>query len=349
MWHTGSTPGEVPPHRNPADSEGPGILPPAGPFDASGVRSTVPAMAPPAPSGRQTVLSSGDQEVVLVEVGGGIRTYTAGGIDVLDGYAEDEQCSGGRGQPLLPWPNRLDGGRFSFDGIDEQAPLTEAASGNAIHGLTRWLSWSVLEAGTDHATLGVTLRPQPGWAWTLDLTASYRLTPSGLQVTTGAVNRSDRPSPFGAGWHPYMLAPSGRVDDFLLQLPAGSWEQTNERGIPTGRASVEGSPWDFREAKPIGDVVMDLAFTDLTRGSDGSVAVRLSDSLRHWNLCLRLGPGWDWLMVFTGDTLAHNPRRGLALEPMTGPANLLRSGDGLVTLPPGGRFQATWSIEPGWL
>ena len=51
-----------------------------------------------------------------VEVGGGLRVYTSGGADVLDGYRLDERCSGGRGQPLIPWPNRVRDGRYEFDG-----------------------------------------------------------------------------------------------------------------------------------------------------------------------------------------------------------------------------------------
>lgn len=306
-------------------------------------------MATPAPSGRQTVLVSGDQRLVVVEVGGGIRAYTARGIDVVDGYDEGDCAEGGRGQPLLPWPNRLDGGRYEFEGAAEQAPLTEPAKGNAIHGLSRWLPWGLLDAGTDHAQLGVTLHPQAGWAWTLELAVTYQLHPGGLRVTTAARNRSDRACPFGAGWHPYLRAPSGRVDDLVLETPASTWIPTDDRGLPTGRADVAGTPWDFRQPRPIGDLVMDVALTDLQRGADGTAVVRVADPARDWNVAVRLGPGWNWLMVFTGDTLARYARRGVALEPMTCPANMLRTGEGRLVLQPGEEFEASWSIEPGWL
>jgi aldose 1-epimerase len=302
----------------------------------------------PAPSGRQTVLTRAEQCVVVVEVGGGLRTYSANGIKVLDGYAEDEKCSSGRGQPLLPWPNRLDGGRYEFDGIQEHAPLTEADRGNAIHGLTRWLAWSLLDAGTDHATLGCTLHPQAGWDWTLDLTVTYHLEADGLRVTTAAVNRSATPSPFGAGWHPYLRAPSGRVDDLVLTLPAAAYDLANERGIPTGRAPVAGTPLDFREGRAIGDAVIDTAFTELAR-TDGEVVVGVTDRGTDLGVTLKMGPGWEWAMVFTGDTLGARARKGLAVEPMTGPANLLATGESRIAIDPGQRWEGTWSIHPGWL
>ena len=56
------------------------------------------------PSGEQHERVFGDQRAVVVEVGGGLRTYG----DVLDGYGVDEMCSSGRGQVLAPWPNRIE-------------------------------------------------------------------------------------------------------------------------------------------------------------------------------------------------------------------------------------------------
>ncbi|MDQ1635523.1 MAG: aldose 1-epimerase, partial [Frankiaceae bacterium] len=65
------------------------------------------------PSGEQVELRLGDAVATVVEVGGGLRTYSAGGRDILDGYAADEMASAGRGQVLLPWPNRVEDGRWS--------------------------------------------------------------------------------------------------------------------------------------------------------------------------------------------------------------------------------------------
>ena len=62
------------------------------------------------PSGKQFELAHGDQRAVVVEVGGGLRSYSAGGRELLDGYGADEMCASGRGQVLLPWPNRIEDG-----------------------------------------------------------------------------------------------------------------------------------------------------------------------------------------------------------------------------------------------
>jgi aldose 1-epimerase len=64
-----------------------------------------------APSGEQITIALGDQQAVIVEVGGGLRSYSAGGRELVDGYGAHEMSSSGRGQVLIPWPNRLEGGR----------------------------------------------------------------------------------------------------------------------------------------------------------------------------------------------------------------------------------------------
>src|SRR5436190_23266581 len=97
--------------------------------------SPEPRVIPMPPSGRQIELSFGDQHATLVEVGGGLRTYRVGDWEILDGYSLDERCTAARGQPLIPWPNRLQDGCYVWDGEEHQLPLSEPAKHSAIHGL----------------------------------------------------------------------------------------------------------------------------------------------------------------------------------------------------------------------
>ena len=94
-----------------------------------------------APSGEQITITRGDQLAVIVEVGGGLRSYSTGGRELVDGYGAHEMSSSGRGQVLIPWPNRLEDGSYEFDGKHHQLPLNEPERRNAIHGLVRWTTW----------------------------------------------------------------------------------------------------------------------------------------------------------------------------------------------------------------
>lgn len=296
------------------------------------------------PSGRQHVLVHGDQQAVVVEVGAGLRSYRACGRELLDGYAEDEMASSARGQPLIPWPNRLRDGRYDWDGEQHQLPLSEPDAGNAIHGLVRWASWSVVTQTTSAVELRHVLRPSPGYPFLLGLSLSYELHDAGLTVTTTAGNLGGSALPYAAGQHPYLLV-EGQVDGCELELPAATRLQTDERGLPTGRAPVQGTAYDFGTGRPIGATELDDAFTDLARDADGRAWVTLTEptgaAVRVW-----ADESYPWIQLFTGDSVPDpaRRRRALGVEPMTAPPSALADGVDVVRLGPGESTTGRWGM-----
>jgi aldose 1-epimerase len=311
------------------------------------------------PSGAQFEIRSGRHRATLVEVGGGIRTYTYDGRPVLDGYPPEEMCSGARGTPLIPWPNRLADGAYTFDGTDHQVALTEPEAHNAIHGFLRWRNWTPLETEPDRVVLGTVLHPLPGYPFTLGVTVDYRLRsgPSddsrtsdpgrtGLTVATTATNMGAQRCPYGTGHHPYLRAGTEYIDDAELQMRAERWLPTDQRGLPTGTIPVAGSPYDFRGARHIGDTIIDYAFTDLARDSDGLAWVVLTGPQQQ-RTRLWADEHYRFIELYTGDTQPPDKRRrGLGVEPMTCAPNGLRSGNGLLTLEPGQSITTRWGVEP---
>ena len=286
----------------------------------------------------------------MVEVGGGLRTYAFRGRDVLAGYPPEARCSAGRGQLLMPWPNRIRDGRYSFAGTDHQLALTEPDRGNAAHGLVRWAIWSALEQSQDSVTLGCRLRPQPGWEWSLDLSVTYAMTASGLTVTPGARNVGADPAPFGCGAHPYLSVGEARVDEVVLGIPAASMLELDARLLPTGLATVDGTGHDFRAPRVLGELALDTAFTDIAADVDGRWRVTLTHPRTGRAVTLWAdATAYPWLQVFTGDSLPLTTRRasGIAVEPMTCPPDAFNSGDDLLVLQPGQAFAAPWGITPG--
>jgi aldose 1-epimerase len=297
-------------------------------------------------SGEQYEIAHRDQHAVLTEVGAGLRSYTVGGHDVLDGYGAAEMASAGRGQVLIPWPNRIAGGRYDWRGRTLQLPLTEPEAGNAIHGLVRWVAWSVVEREAHRVAMALDLHPQPGYPFALSLRVEYALTDTGLRVATTATNAGDEPCPYGAGAHPYVTAGTTTVDTAILAVPARTVLQPDADGT-LGRTAVEGTTFDFRQPRPIGDIVLDDCFTDLTRDADGLARVTLADTGSGREVSLWVDEQHEYLMLFTGDPLREVRRGSLAVEPMTCPPNAFRSGEAIVALAPGESTTGVWGLSAG--
>jgi aldose 1-epimerase len=301
-------------------------------------------MSTRSPSGEQYAIAFGSHAAVVTEVGAGLRTYAVGGRPIVDGYGADEICAAGRGQVLMPWPNRLEHARYTFSGQSLQLAVSEPRTGCAIHGLVRWAGWR-LERHDEHA-VSVThdLHPQPGYPFALALRVEYMLSADGLRVATRATNVGGSPCPFGAGAHPYLMPGVPRIDEATLSLPARRVLRKDERGIPTGAADVDGTAVDFRKARPIGDVRLDDCFTGLERSDDGLVRVALTHP--GGAVTLWADEAYRYLMLYSGDDRPDVARRSLAVEPMTCPPNAFSSGDDLIVLAPGETFTGAWGITP---
>jgi aldose 1-epimerase len=312
----------------------------------SSSKGITPIGAVVAPSGEQIEIASGDQRAVVVEVGGGLRSYSAASRQLLDGYQADEIRRSGRGQVMIPWPNRLRDGSYEFGGRRHQLPLTEPSKGNAIHGLVRWAAWTVAERETNRVVMQHALHPQPGYPFSLALSIEYALSDTGIRVHTTATNVGPDPCPFGSGAHPYLTVGTATVDSVILRVPGRTVLHSDEHGIPDRSSPVDGTQYDFRKPRVIGTTVLDNAFTDLERDEKGLARVELRHPDGEPGLTLWLDGSYRYLMLFTGDPLPDVNRRSVAVEPMTCPPNAFRSGDDLIVLEAGSSVTGTWGISP---
>lgn len=296
-----------------------------------------------APSGDQFEITGAGHRAVVTESGGALRLLERAGVPLVDGFAEDEMSAGGRGQLLVPWPNRVRDGRYAFGGEERQLPLTEPSRRHASHGLARWAAWQVVEHAADVVRLRLRVVAQTGYPWTLDLGVRYRLAADGLEVTQTAHNRSAEPAPYACGAHPYLAVDGGPVDDWLLHVPAASRTVVDDRKIPVRTERVAGTDLDFRTPRRVGDVVLDHTFTDLARDGDGRSTV----TVRHGGRAVSL---WGdrrvrWFQLYTADDRPATARRSLAVEPMTAPPDAFRTGQDLVVLDPDERVAVRWGIR----
>jgi aldose 1-epimerase len=170
--------------------------------------------------------------------------------------------------------NRIAGGRFSLDGADYQVPLNNGA--NALHGGPGGLdkaNWRVVATGEEPAsvTLGqVSPDGDQGFPGTLSVSATYSLNDEdALSVDYRAA--TDRPTLVNLSNHAYWnLAGEGAeagAMGHLLTIPADNFLPTDVSAIPIGVvASVEGTAFDFRTPRPVGERVRDATDAQIRIG-----------------------------------------------------------------------------------
>ncbi len=297
-----------------------------------------------APSGEQYEIEAAGYAAVVTEGGAALRRLTHHGRHIVDGFEADAMSTGGRGQLLMPWPNRIRDGRYRFGGRELQLGLTDPTRGNASHGLARWAAWTVEEHATTSVSLVYRLMAQSGYPWTLDLHVLYDLCADGLVVTQTATNLSSTPAPYASGAHPYLTV-GDTIDDLVLTIPARTRLVVDDRQLPVGSEPVAGT-YDFTTSRRIGDTDLDDGFGDLLR-QDGRATVTLSDPSTDRGVALWADEHHRWLQVFTPP--ADIGRTGVAVEPMTAPADAYNSGTDLVTLAPAGEpgdeLSVSWGIH----
>jgi aldose 1-epimerase len=299
------------------------------------------------PSGDQFEISAAGYRAVVTESGAALRVLEYDGRALVDGFGEDEMAPGGRGQLLMPWPNRIRDGRYEFGGRTLQLALTDPRNHNASHGLARWAAWTVEEHTTNSVSLVYRLMAQTGYPWAVDLHVLYDLSADGLHVTQTATNLSPAPAPYASGAHPYVCVGTG-IDHLELTLPATVRVINDDRLLPVGQEDVAGTPLDFTEPRVIGDTVFNDGFGGLVRAEDGLATTVLRDPASGHGVALWVDARHAWLMVYSADD-SGSPlaRRSLAVEPMTAPADAFNSGRDLVTLAPGGDEGDELSVSGG--
>ncbi|MEJ3657379.1 aldose 1-epimerase family protein [Actinomycetes bacterium KLBMP 9759] len=295
---------------------------------------------PMPPTGEQFEIVSGDVRAVVTEVGAGLRALEVAGAPYVESFPVDARPPRGAGAVLVPWPNRVAKGRWSWNGREQQLALSEPTAGNAIHGLLRHTLYQAGERSADAVTLHAVVAPQPGWPVPLDTSIRFAVGAGGLTVTHTVRNVGTEPVPFGVGAHPYIRAGGSATDDSVLTLAATTLLPL-DGGLPTGPARpIDADPDLSGELR---GTVLDHAFGGCVP-TDGDSLVRHRLTGPEGGVELWAEPVFGWVQVFTPD---DHPGRGraVAVEPMTCPPDALNSGIDLLTVAPGETWSGSWGIR----
>ena len=279
-------------------------------------------------SGREVILSAGDYEARIVTVGAGLAGLTYRGHDLVIPHRVDELPPGYLGKVLMPWPNRVAGSTYSWEGVSYHLPVDEPAFGTALHGFVAFQEWDIVEVDTSWVLLRTLIPARYSYPWTLVATARYSLDAgTGLDVELSATNIGTGTAPYGVGFHPYLAIDDTRTDDLELENPASIIYEADASKIPVAAHDVADFGLDFRSPARIGASQLDHAFAGLP---EGTWAVTLRDPTS--GVGVSLSSDARWLQVYSADYIG---RVGVAVEPMTCPPDAFNSGTDVVALEPG--------------
>lgn len=301
-----------------------------------------------APTGQQYSLTRhtpfGEVRATVAQVAASLREFSIGGVDLTQPYPEDSVPPFGCGIVLVPWPNRIEDGLWSLDGQPQQLDLTEPARNNAIHGLLRNTGYDLLEQSADAVTLGAVVFPQHGYPFHLETTVRYVLVDDGIEVTHWLRNLSDRRAPVAVGTHPFLTIGNTPAEDLVLTIHASTHFEVDARLNPIREHPVDGTQYDLRAGRRLGDLELDDAFGALVPVDGVSARLTAPDGRE---VRLRQDENHPYVQVFTTREFptASGPTLAVAIEPMTANANAFNTGEHLRWLEPGEKWSVGWGIQ----
>jgi aldose 1-epimerase len=277
-------------------------------------------------------ITSGDASATVDAFGSGLVSLRLAGREVIPAPGVDRHPY--HGVALAPWPNRIAGGRYSFNGQDFELPINEAF-GNALHGFSFVIDAAVDRTAENRVLLSHEISPSAGYPFSLVVTLEFELTETELTVTTTAKNIGTESCPVGLGTHPFFVFD----DTSTLEVFAKTAAIHGPDMMPIDSVSAGEIGFGAGLRKVISDVPLDVQLTEIEptcailRTRAGSFEV--------------FQEGAEYLMVYTTEAFNWGDGRtkAVAIEPQTCAADAFNSGAGLQILEPGKSFSYRWGVR----
>jgi aldose 1-epimerase len=308
---------------------------------------------------------AGQTATVLPSVGNNCISYKARidgrEIELLFSAPDAETLQGrpsGYGIPILfPWPNRIEYGKFEFEGRQVELKTPEEGA-HLLHGYVLDRPWKVSGSGASNADgAWVTCRFQSSdfleigseWPFPFEVEGTYRLKDGALSVEVTGTNTGESNMPAGLGYHPYFplpLLPSGDRSKCLVDLPCETYWPLREDSIPTGERQPVGGDYDLRSRVAIGDRYYDDVWSGVQAEEDGWSRCHFSDPEAGVQIVVQADSTFREWVFFAPD---HRPV--VCYEPYTcttDAVNLQGKGvdAGLAVLAPGQSLGGTMCFVP---
>ncbi len=278
------------------------------------------------------ILEGGDWRAkILPQAGGLIASLTHRGIEVLRTMpAGSADPLAAACFPLVPYANRIAGGRFAWGGREVQLPLNFPPEQASIHGHGWQAAWQVASQRGFKCALDQLHDGRTGWPWVYRAAQRVMLGRQGCAISLVLTNLGDTPMPAGLGLHPYFR----RRPESRLTFAARAIVAVDEACLPTGETVAPGLFGAFERGAALPAETIDHCFT----GWSGSATI--TDDLGTITVTASGAPHLH--LYAPGDGSA------LCLEPVShAPDAVNRDPAGMTVLPPGCSASLRMEISVG--
>lgn len=256
-----------------------------------------------------------------------------GPFNIIDNYPdkgtlEKELAVSYKGSKLSPFPGRISGGSYAFNG--HQYALTGDIYGEVLHGLLYDKPFKPVDDYCDDSQAWVLLKyryekDDHGYPFNYRCEVRYTLFPENvLQIQTAVLNLDSVSLPLADGWHPYFKL-SGNMEDWLLKINANAFLEIDEALVPTGKILPSSA---FVNERPVSDSQLNHCFVVDNNNSIGACC--LSDPRSNISITFYSGDDYPYLVIYTPP---H--RKSIAIENLSGAPDCFNNKLGLISLPPG--------------
>lgn len=188
--------------------------------------------------------------------------------------------------PLVPWANRIRGGRFPFDGQEVQLPPNRGSDPHTIHGLGWSRAWSVCERSNAHISLRLRYDGDAAWPYAFTATQRYTLDAQGLCITMGVTNDGPTPMPADLGHHPYLPHDRSGAGTRVRAQVQKIWE-SDDQVLPRALSASHAAVQALQQGMCLRDFDLDNNFTGFggqaqVHWPDGSSLRMQSDALLNY-------------------------------------------------------------------
>ena len=277
---------------------------------------------------------SSKSKVIISEIGCTLFGESiVGGQKVLDNpktVKELQSNKSFKSSILLPFPNRINQGKYSFEGCEQNLRINEKSRNNALHGLVFNKKFDYQKSQITDTFISITFESKisktefAGYPFELKFQITFVLNENSLEIQIDTQNTGKTKAPFGVGWHPYFKFES-KIDDLDMQIPSDKILQLDPKTlIPNGKIKKFNN-----QSTLIGSKIFDDCFVDLK-----------AFETKIDNLIIYQSNNMKYLQIYTPPN-----RKSIAIEPMSCPPNSFNTQIEELTLKPKQKINHTFGVK----